>query len=129
MESWNFHRLCKIGRVYVILHKIKSRNLSPPKNERFQFLRRRGIHFNIRWIHFGTISDEIIGKVKRSKIWIEILAENLFNIIWHWQDRRTVGEPVAESQFFQRRLSSLHLNRLIEGTEIFSKYVDKCVDL
>ena len=94
----------------------------------FQFLRRRAIHFNIRWIHFRTISDEIIGQVKRSKIWIWILDESLFNSICHWQDRRTVGEPVAESQFFQRRLSSLHLNRLIEGTEIFGKYVDKCVD-
>ena len=89
---------------------------------------RRAIHFYIRWLHFGTISDEIIVEVKRSKLWIQILAENLFNSICHWQDRRTVGEPVAESQFFQRRLSSLHLNRLIEGTEIFSKYVDKCVD-
>ena len=33
----NFHRLCKIGRGYAILHKIKSRNLSPPKNKRFLF--------------------------------------------------------------------------------------------
>ena len=89
---------------------------------------RRAIHFYIRWQHFGTISDEIIGQVKRSKIWIGILAENLFNSICHWQDRRTVVEPVAESQFVQSRLSSLHLNCLIEGTVIFSKYGDKCVD-
>ena len=37
-----------------------------------------------------------------------------------------MGEPVAGSQ---RSLSSLHPNRLTEQTEIFSKYVEECVDL